>query len=271
MQIIVLGMHRAGTSLTTRIINMMGAYFAPEGLSLGYNEHNEKGFWERKDVLSINEQLLRHAGATWHKVDGWDTQQLSRTPRALTHAIRSTILEMDAHRPWVLKDPRLCITLPCWLPHLEVPVTVLAARNPLASARSLELRNGIPPEYGIAMWEYHAVHSLRNTLYIPKIHVRYETMLDTPIDSVRTLYDELCARGVQGLRMPSEREIMAFIDSDLQRASPTQVNYRLTPNQERLFAMQCGEIPFEPDMEVSPQSRHVMETTVLKSPARPPA
>ena len=31
MQIIVLGMHRSGTSLVTRLINMMGAYFGPEG------------------------------------------------------------------------------------------------------------------------------------------------------------------------------------------------------------------------------------------------
>jgi hypothetical protein len=30
MQIIVLGMHRAGTSAVTRLINLMGAYLGPE-------------------------------------------------------------------------------------------------------------------------------------------------------------------------------------------------------------------------------------------------
>jgi hypothetical protein len=32
MQILVLGMHRSGTSMVARLLNMMGAYFAPEGV-----------------------------------------------------------------------------------------------------------------------------------------------------------------------------------------------------------------------------------------------
>ena len=58
MQLIILGMHRSGTSMVTRLVNMMGAYFGPEGVSLGANDENPKGFWERRDVLDLDEALL---------------------------------------------------------------------------------------------------------------------------------------------------------------------------------------------------------------------
>jgi hypothetical protein len=44
MQLIVLGMHRSGTSVLARLLNMMGAYFAAEGLGIGANPENPKGF-----------------------------------------------------------------------------------------------------------------------------------------------------------------------------------------------------------------------------------
>jgi hypothetical protein len=44
MQVLVLGMHRSGTSMVARLLNMMGAYFAPEGTSLGANQEKPKGF-----------------------------------------------------------------------------------------------------------------------------------------------------------------------------------------------------------------------------------
>lgn len=264
MQIIVLGMHRSGTSLVTRIINMMGAYFGPEGISLGFHRDNPKGFWERKDVLYINEQLLKHFDATWHKVSNWDNGRLADTPRALTRSIRRTILDMDAHRPWVMKDPRLCITLPCWLPWLEVPVAVITSRDPLAVAHSLGLRNRIPAEYAMAMWEYYAVHTLNNAAPLAKLFTSYEDMLRTPVETTRTLYESLLKQGVQGLRMPSEREILAFVEPRLQRATGEPVPYEMSSHQKHLASMLRGEMPFEPGVGVSAQARRIMESMMVK-------
>ena len=44
MQIIVLGMHRSGTSIVARLLNMMGAYFAPEGAAMPPTLDNPKGY-----------------------------------------------------------------------------------------------------------------------------------------------------------------------------------------------------------------------------------
>jgi hypothetical protein len=260
MQIIVLGMHRAGTSLTARMINMMGAYFAPEGLSLGFSNDNPKGFWERKDILQINKALLHHFGCTWYKVDHWDDKKLDTIPEPWSRNIRNTILELDAHRPWMIKDPRLCMTFPCWRPWLEVPVAVIACREPLEVARSLELRNGMPMEYGLALWEYHAVHIIRHTHDLPRVFTSYETMLSRPVENIFTLYEALREHGVQGLRLPSEREILSFVEPKLQRAHIADVDHVLTEEQKTLAAILCGEAMFDPNVKVSAHARRIMET-----------
>jgi len=57
MQILIFGMHRSGTSMVVRLINMMGVYFAREGISTGSNEENPKGCWERRRVRALNAKL----------------------------------------------------------------------------------------------------------------------------------------------------------------------------------------------------------------------
>jgi len=65
MQLIVLGMHRSGTSSVTRLLNLAGAYFGPEGIATAPNEENPKGFWERRDVRSVCDTLLSSGGFDW--------------------------------------------------------------------------------------------------------------------------------------------------------------------------------------------------------------
>jgi hypothetical protein len=122
MQILVLGMHRSGTSMVARLLNMMGAYFATEGTSIGANQENPKGFWERRDVWALNDTVLHSAGANWHRVGDFT---LEKIPTAALAQFKTDagkiILDMDAHRPWFLKDPRFCLLAPLWLDLLEVP------------------------------------------------------------------------------------------------------------------------------------------------------
>ena len=72
MQLIVLGMHRSGTSAVTRLLNMAGAYFGPEGSATEANEENPKGFWERKDVRRVCDGLLKDAGFDWWRLGSFE-------------------------------------------------------------------------------------------------------------------------------------------------------------------------------------------------------
>jgi hypothetical protein len=219
MQILILGMHRSGTSVLARLLNMMGVYFAPEGTATGANEENPKGFWERRDVRTLNDMVLHSADADWHRLGNFSLAQVPETMLArFQKDARKIILELDAHRPWFLKEPRCCILAPLWLELLEFPVVLLLYRSPIEVARSLETRNGFPLSFGLALWERYNIAALNATLGMQRLQVNHANLMADPVETVRNLHQQLGALGVRGLSLPSNEEILAFLDSSLYRA-----------------------------------------------------
>ena len=66
MQILVLGMHRSGTSMVARLLNMMGVYFAPEGASTGANQETPKVSGSGATCCVLKDTVL-HSGCDWHR------------------------------------------------------------------------------------------------------------------------------------------------------------------------------------------------------------
>ena len=64
--ICILGMHRSGTSLLTRVLNLMGVYLGPDAHLLQPLAENPKGFWEHKEIWKLNEDILWRLGGSWH-------------------------------------------------------------------------------------------------------------------------------------------------------------------------------------------------------------
>ena len=216
MQIIILGMHRSGTSSVTRLINMMGAYLAPEGQEMPSQPDNPKGFWERADVMQLNDEILHSAGGTWDEVAHLDFDKINTEQKDnFRKRIQAIVLGMDAHRPWVLKDPRMCLVYPFWKPALEVPVSLFVYRNPIQIAQSLSKRNNIPFFTGIALWEYYTVTALKAAQGTKLLVTRYEDIMGDPVSEVERLTGKLEKAGVAGLRVPSKEEITSFITPDL--------------------------------------------------------
>lgn len=218
MQLIVVGMHRSGTSSVTRLLNMAGAYFGPEGAGTEPSDENPKGFWERRDVRRVCDGLLQSSGFDWWKIADLDVEAFE--PDAVAphlEGFAEVLRSMDAHRPWVLKEPRLCLLLPLLRPMLEVPVVVHVTREPLETASSLSTRNGFPMPVSVALWEHYTLQSLRASEGLPRYHVRHEDVLEDPTATFDALLDFLSEQGVHGLRRPSDREITAFVDPALNR------------------------------------------------------
>src|SRR5204862_3614262 len=65
--ILVLGMHRSGTSAVTRVLNLLGADLGRR-LMPPMPDNNETGFWENLDAVDIDERLLTGIGRSWHDV-----------------------------------------------------------------------------------------------------------------------------------------------------------------------------------------------------------
>lgn len=237
MQIIVLGMHRAGTSAITRLINLMGASLGPEAQLLPATPDNPKGYWERIDVLQLHEWVLEQLNADWHLVASVDPHTIDPELReGFTRRARAILTDMDSHQPWVMKDPRLCLLLPLWLPLLTAPVCVHIVRHPLATARSLEKRDGFPLHFGMTLWEQYMAGALLASAGLPRFAVSYEQLMAQPVATVRALYDRLGERQVRGLRLPAEPEIRGFLDSDLQHHhARAEADAWLTDQQRQLW------------------------------------
>lgn len=243
MQIIVLGMHRCGTSATTRLINMMGAYFGPESSIGEITDDNPKGFWERPEVFKLNESILASKGCSWSDLTRWDGRATAHTPDNILKIINKLVLGMDAFRPWVLKDPRLCLLLPIWQRFLEVPIAVIVHRDPFEIAQSLHKRDGFTISKGVNLWEQYASGIVQNTQAMPKILVQHSDLLARPVETCHSIFQQLAALGVRRIALPTEREITAFIDPKLYRSKPAE-KLPLSSNQQALLDILEGRRPF---------------------------
>ena len=262
MQLIVLGMHRSGTSVLARVLNLMGVYFGPEGSSTGANWENPKGFWERRDVRKLNDLVLNSIGCDWNRLSTFD---LARVPRSVLEEFETTaaklVLEMDAHRPWLLKEPRLELLLPLWLRFLEVPVCINIYRHPVEVAASLKRRNEIPIPAGLALWELYVRSALAGSQGLPSVVVSHRRLMEQPAAEVAGLFERLNAAGVPALRAPTAREVEAFIQSDLYRERETNedlVEFRDAPQVQLFEKLMAGRPLATKRLAGSDRDRHTL-------------
>jgi hypothetical protein len=152
----VVGMHRSGTSALCAALHACGATFG-DRLLAPMAGVNDEGFWEDIDVVAANEALLAAAGMRWYAVSRgaecrWPEEALQRF-----QACAQAILQrgFGSGPVQVVKDPRLCITLPLWLracADLGVAAQVCtASRAPIEVAQSLQRRDGFPLGYGLRL------------------------------------------------------------------------------------------------------------------------
>ena len=150
--LLILGMHRSGTSLLAGSCRLLGADLGDRNRMMEAREDNVMGFWEHDEIVHIHDQILERLGFAWDDVralpDKWWTYQLIQGER---EALKAVLLRdfSDATLGCV-KDPRLCRLLPLWQEVLTElgwqPLYLLAGREPGEIAASLKARNGFPPE-----------------------------------------------------------------------------------------------------------------------------
>lgn len=263
MQIFVLGMHRSGTSALARLLNLSGCEFGPPEAVMPPDVDNPLGFWERLDAYELHEWLLGTCGCAWDRPLAFDPFAIAASAR---DAFRERAVRIrdsfPSGRPWFLKDPRLCLTLPLWRPLVTQAVCVHILRHPLEVASSLAARNGLPIQVGLALWELHLVRARRSAEGLPWIGIRHGDLLVDPVGTLADVVSGLRASGVTGIRMPVARDVTGFISTSLHRHRwnrPDLSGWFDAP-QVRLFhtldARGCDSIPDEPSPAASDVLRH---------------
>ena len=191
----ILGMHRSGTSMVTRILHHMG-------VALGYPlqppaPDNPRGFWENRFFQGINMQLLERMGC---HTDGFDKSVvLKKTAHLLgeiplgaplLNPVADYLEKTFKGGHWGFKDPRSVITWPFWKRVFQAlnfknvrPLVVL--RHPNACARSLLKRgtfqgqgNKSPEMEAAALWGTY--YKIIQTYLTPDILVVFQEDLTNP-------------------------------------------------------------------------------------------
>ena len=239
-QIIVLGMHRSGTSCLTGALALAGAYVGEESAQMQAGAQNPKGFFERRDLRNYCDTLLMEAGADWWKLSSFSPDQINPATKWKAESFaKPAFTEMEEHRPWIAKEPRFCVLLPSLRDLLPDPVCMHIVRNPLEVARSLRERNGIPIQQGISLWEFYNQSAIRGSKGLRVIRVGYEQLLQDPAQIVGQLLVKLRAFGVAGLTEPGGEEIRDFVDVSLHRqvADSGGEDAYLTKSQRQLWRL----------------------------------
>lgn len=243
--LVVLGMHRSGTSALAGSLGLCGAWLGEEAELTAPNKENPRGFFERRDLRAICDRLLHAAGADWWKVSGFEPISIPHDALAeQSRALRKTLEELDKHGTWVIKEPRLCLLLPALRGQITAPVCIHVHRNPLEVAHSLRLRNGFGIAEGIALWEAYNLRALHASEGLRRVLVSYEELMTDPGGCIARLVEELGRLGVPGLEVPAPDEIADFITPGLQRQRFGQAETEafLTPSQLALWQdLQSGQ------------------------------
>ncbi|MEJ2124706.1 MAG: sulfotransferase family protein, partial [Alphaproteobacteria bacterium] len=175
--ILVLGMHRSGTSALTRTLSLLGAQL-PRHIVQPASD-NEKGFWEPAKLPQLHDQLLANVGSSWH--DCRAIRQSDLPPAQLTEWKQRTRKLLDEEFGdadlFVVKDPRICRFAPLFmetLDEMDVAIrVVIPFRNPLEVADSLARRNDFSQEKSLLLWLRHVLDAEIATRQLPRAFLSY--------------------------------------------------------------------------------------------------
>jgi len=154
--IIILGMHRGGTSLLAHLVQLWGAYADEESLIPG-DAFNPQGYWEPAPLVALNDELLAEFKSQWSVPPGEDSGQalaaMARRGNFRTRALDLLATARAGQRPWFWKDPRLSILLPFWKELWGDVLYLVPVREPGDIADSLLNRDGMSPTASLLLWQ----------------------------------------------------------------------------------------------------------------------
>ncbi|OOF20403.1 glycosyl transferase family 2 [Salinivibrio sp. IB574] len=181
--VVVLGMHRSGTSALTKALQVLGVSLSENLMPEG--EFNPKGHWEDLDIVSINEKLLAHCGCVWFSPYQPELDLNDSFVDALIDEAAALLLKrVDELGCYGFKDPRTSRLLVFWQAVFAragiKPKYVYALRNPRDIVKSLRKRDQFTDLHGYLLWGHHTFDNLTLLADESLYWAPFEALLQSP-------------------------------------------------------------------------------------------
>jgi GT2 family glycosyltransferase/glycosyltransferase involved in cell wall biosynthesis len=216
--IIVLGMHRSGTSALAGALGMLGMALPARLMPAGPD--NPKGFFEPNQIAAIHDRFFAAAGTNWFNLEripegSFHSAEAALFLDELVAAVRQDYTDAAL---FVVKDPRMCLLMPLWrnvLARIGAQGRfAITLRNPLEVAQSLEKRDGLSLAHGCLLWLRYVLEAERDTRGSPRVFVHYHNLLQIPVRTAAHVASQL-VEGRPAINKGSGREIESLIDPEL--------------------------------------------------------
>ncbi|MCK5219054.1 hypothetical protein KAR10_06000, partial [bacterium] len=229
--VVVLGMHRSGTSVITKALELFGVELGQDLIPVA--DDNLKGFWEDKSIIELNDRILALAGMTWFSVFDYPFALLDSEQGKTFEDEAVNILESRfANRTlWGFKDPRCAKLLPFWqrvfLRLNDVAARyIFVLRNPLDIAASLQRRNDFNLAMNQHLWLTHTFPNLALLEDKEACFVSFDHFLTNPHNDLERIANHF------GLSLDAEKTvefISEFLSPDLRHSHSSPVDLIITP------------------------------------------
>ena len=239
--ILVIGMHRSGTSAVSGLLAEMGVFMG-KSLFAAQKGVNEKGFYENSELVGLNEQILDKLLWSWDDpLATCDDKYLPELDIGFDKKGKLVIAnDYGNQSAWGMKDPRTTLLLPFWkkiIDQSDIDVTyVLMVRSPLEVYASLKKRDGFSLEKSLMLWINYTLSGYFNSVEKNLFILAYERLLDSP----QVVAKELAKAA--SLKVEFDPDSLNFIDKKLKN----QVNIEVPDTPLVHMALKLYETLIEP-------------------------
>ena len=183
--VVVLGMHRSGTSVLTGLLSFFGGYVGADLMKP--TKDNPKGYFENNKIYLLNEKILRENDTSWHDYN-FNIKKIKKDQFDAYVSEAKAIIEDELKyvKKTLIKDPRISVLFPIWekaLLELGISIKViLAYRSPLEVAQSLLKRDDMAIEKGLMLWSRYFLQAERYSRNYERMVIQYNhDFLDIPV------------------------------------------------------------------------------------------
>jgi len=153
--LLILGMHRSGTSFLARALNLCGTYLGPFDDFVSNEwmpaDDNLRGAWENKNILKLTEKTLSDNKGSWHEIPK-KIKINEKLGKEISYHCKKLLVHPSLASGF--KDPRLVLCFESWKKYLPNNFVVVGIfRDPKKVVNSLKIRNNFSYEKGINLWK----------------------------------------------------------------------------------------------------------------------